>query len=276
MLRLVFLVGAALLTVFYYYFFGAGPTASDLMDDLEWWRPWGTLMRDLHFHALAEMARAGFPSAWVPILLGYLPPVALCAAGWRIMRGALGRAALVFFALTMCSFVYYGLRGETIWRFLEWRFALVFGAFCAVVTAIAFAPSLFGETLDRSRALAAAGAAAAVAGIFLLSTEVTGTNTDMAFNVSPWPFITLIGFLLAGALIAALHVASGTGVFLRARVPGAGGVALGLFAAGCVGWIAGMSAFSAPGLRAVTALLALVVTGLAMLRTGREPDHGSR
>ena len=68
MLRLVFLVSAALLTVFYYYFFGAGPTASDYMDDLAWWQPWGTLMRDLHFASLAQMARAGFPQAWVPIL----------------------------------------------------------------------------------------------------------------------------------------------------------------------------------------------------------------
>src|SRR5262245_28933703 len=199
MSRLVFLVGAVALTVFYYYFFGAGPTASDLMDDLEWWRPWGTLMRDLHFASLAQMARAGFPQAWVPILVGFAPPIALCAVGWSFMRGALGRAALFFFALLMCSFVYYGLRGETIWRFLEWRFALVFGAFCGVVTALLFAPSLFGGALARSRAGAAALAAAAVLAIFLLSTEVTGTNTDMAYNVSTAQFRTLTGLLPAGS-----------------------------------------------------------------------------
>lgn len=276
MLRLVFLVSAALLTVFYYYFFGAGPTASDYMDDLAWWQPWGTLMRDLHFATLAQMARAGFPQAWVPILLGCVPAIAVSAAGWRAMHGALGRAAMFFFGLTMCSFVYYGLHGETIWRFLEWRFALVFGAFCAVVTALMFAPSLFGGALDRSRALAAALAFAAVAAIFLLSTEVTGTNTDMAYNVSPWPFITLVGFLLAGALIAALHIASGTGVWLRTRFAGPGGVALGITAAAIVGWIAGASVFSASGLRVITALLAMVVTGIRMLRTRGEPDHGAR
>ena len=125
------------------------------------------------------------------------------------MRGALGRAALFFFAVMMCSFVYYGLRLETIWRFLEWRFALVFGAFTAVITALLFAPSLFDAALARSRALAAALALAASAGIFLLMTEVTGTDLQMAYNVSPWPFITLVGFLFLGALIASLHLASG-------------------------------------------------------------------
>jgi hypothetical protein len=276
MLRVVLLVSAALLTVFYYYFFGAGPTASDYMDDLEWWRPWGTLMRDLHFATLAQMARAGFPQAWVPILVGFAPAIALCAGGWRVMRGALGRALLFFFALLMCSFVYYGLRGETIWRFLEWRFALVFGAFCAVVTALLFSPSLFGGALARSRALAAGLALAAVAVIFLLSTEVTGTNTDMAYNVSPWPFITLIGFLLLGALIAALHVASGAGIWLRTRVRGAAGVALGLFAAAAVGAVAGASVFSAAGMRVNVALLAIVVTAVLMFRTRGEPDRGAR
>jgi hypothetical protein len=276
MSRLLFLVSAGALTVFYYYFFGAGPTASDYMDDLEWWRPWGTLMRDLHFAGLAQMARAGFPQAWVPILLGFAPALALCAAGWRVMRGALGRALLFFFAVMMCSFVYYGLRLETIWRFLEWRFALVFGAFTAVITALLFAPSLFDAALARSRVLAAALALAAVAGIFLLSTEVTGTDLEMAYNVSPWPFITLIGFLFLGALIASLHLASGAAVWLQARLGRGVGIALGLVTAAVVGWLAGRSAFGAPGLRVVTALLAIAVTGALIFRTRRDADRGAR
>ena len=276
MLRFVFLVSAALLTVFYYYFFGAGPTASDYMGDLEWWQPWGTLMRDLHFASLAQMARAGFPQAWVPILVGWAPAIALCAAGWRSMRGAPGRAALFFFAMLMCSFVYYGLRLESIWRFLEWRFPLVFGAFTAVVTGLLFAPSLFDAALRSSRALAALLALAAVTGIFLLSTEVTGTDLSMAYNVSPWPFLTLIGFLFLGALITSLHVASGAGVWLRSRVVGAAGVALGLVAAALVGWFAGSSAFGAAGLRTVTALLALATTAVVMLRVRGDTDGGAR
>jgi hypothetical protein len=276
MLRLAFVVSAALLTVFYYYFFGAGPTASDYMGDLEWWQPWGTLMRDLHFAGLAQMARAGFPQAWVPILVGWVPALALCGAGWRVMRGAPGRALLFFFAVLMCAFVYYGLRLETIWRFLEWRFALVFGAFTAVLTGLLFAPSLFDAAFTRSRALAAALALAAVAGIFLMTTEVTGTDLEMAYNVSPWPFITLIGFLFLGALITSLHLASGTGVWLRTRLSNAAGIALGLLTAAVVGWLAGRSVFGAAGLRVFTALLAVAVTGVLMLRTRGDADRGAR
>jgi len=275
MLRLVILVGAALLTVFYYYFFGAGPTASDYMGDLEWWQPWGTLMRDLHFASLAQMARAGFPQAWVPILVGWVPAIALCAGGWRAMRGAPGRALLFFFAVLACSFVYYGLRLESIWRFLEWRFPLVFGAFTAVITGLLFAPSLFDSALRVSRALGAGLALAAVLGIFFMSTEVTGTDLNMAYNVSPWPFITLIGFLFLGALVASLHLASGTGVWLRTRVAGAGGVALGLVAAALVGWLAGRSVFGAARLQVYTALLAVATTAVLLRRVRGDADGGA-
>jgi len=276
MLRLAYLVGAVALTVFYYYFFGAGPTPSEYIEDLEWWRPWGTVMHWPALMDLAQMARAGFPQAWVPILLGWLPPLAVAAVGWRIMRGAPGRALLVFLTFLMMSFVYYGLRAEQVWLFFQWRFVAVSASFAAIVTGILFAGSLLDETLRRSRALAAIAVLAAVAGIFLLSTEVTGTNSQMQFNVSPWPIVTLFGFLLAGAAIAALHAAAGAALWIRSRVPGALGVILGLAVAALVAAVAGVYVFTAPPGRFTLALLAVFVAGIRIAFASRSPEGAAR
>ncbi|HTO51810.1 MAG TPA: hypothetical protein VMR50_00370 [Myxococcota bacterium] len=276
MLRFAYLVGVLGLAVFYYYFFGAGPTPSEYIEDLEWWRPWGTAMHWPVLMGLAQMARAGLPQALEPILLGWLPPLLVAGVGWRVLRSALGRALLVFLTLLMLVFVYYGLRAEQVWRFFEWRFIAVAASFCAVVTAIAFAATLLDETLRRSRALALVATLAALAGIFLLSTEVTGTNSTMQFNISPWPIITLFGFLLAGATIAALHAASGAALFVSARMPGALGVGLGLFAAAAVSALAGWFIFSSPRALAPLVVLGLVVAGVRLLLGRRAPQSAAR
>ncbi|HTO71568.1 MAG TPA: hypothetical protein VMR31_17035 [Myxococcota bacterium] len=279
MLRRAYLGGVAALAAFYYFFFGAGPTPSEYVDDLEWWRPWGTALHWPPLMGLAEMARAGFPRAWLPLLLGCAPPLLLGALGWRLMKGVLERAWLVFLVFLMCVFVYYGLRAEQVWRFLEWRFAAVSASFCAIITAFLFAPRLFEGALHASRALAALLAAIAVAGIFLLSTEVTGTNSAMQFNISVWPVITLFGFLLFGASIAVLHASLGAAAWLRGRVPRWPGALLGVAAAAIVAAIAGRFVFDAPGGRFVLVVLALLLAAagaaVAAFRGRREPENAS-
>ena len=272
MLRRSYLALIAALSVFYYFFFGAGPSPSEYVEDLPWWRPWGTALHWPPLMGLAEMARAGFPRAWVPILLGCAPPLALALLGWRVLRSALGRALLVFLCAMMCVFVYYGLRAEQVWRFFEWRFAAVSASFCAVVVAIAFAPQLFEQARRLSRPLAWALALAAGAVIFLLSTEVTGTSSSMPFNISPWPIVTLFGFLLAGAQIAALVAATGAASWVRTRVAGrATGALGGVAAAALVAAAAGWFIFSTAGGRVVLVLLALVFAAAGALRRG-EPE----
>ncbi len=275
MLRLAYLVGVIALTVFYYYFFGAGPTPSEYVEDLEWWRPWGTIMSDPRLLELAQLARAGFPKAWVPILLAWAPPLAALGIGWRIMRGSLGRAALVFLTFLMLVFVYYGMRAEPVWRFFEWRFVAVAASFGAILTAFLFSASLLDETLKRSRALAVLFFAAAIAGIFVLSTEVTGTNSEMQFNISPWPIVTLFGFLLAGATIASLHAAAGAAALVRARLPSWG--VIGALAAALVVALLGLTfVFSAWQPRLFFAAIALVFAMIQVSGAARAPEAGGR
>ena len=79
----------------------------------------------------------------------------------------------------------------------------------------------------RSRAVQALAVLALAAAVYFLSTEVTGTNPFLEWNLSPWPVITLYGFLLFGLLFGVIHLAAGLGLAARERLGGAPGLAAG-------------------------------------------------
>jgi hypothetical protein len=275
MIRLLFLAGATALAVAYYFGFGAGPSASEYLEDLEWWRPWGSVVRWLPFASLTQTARASFPEALATLGLFWAPPIALFAAALALFpKNAAARAYVFFLALLMCVFVWYGYRAEQVWRFFEWRFAAVSAAFAAVTTLIAFAPSLLDGLARRSRALAVIGVATATAAIFVLSTEITGTNSEMPFNISPWPIVTLVGFLLVGATIAAAQTAGGAAVWLQRSIGGSVGFIVGLAIAALLGLGAGWLIFSAPRGWLTVATVALVFALPCMLFAPRDPAAG--
>ncbi len=272
MIRLAYLAGATALAVVYYFAFGAGPSASEYLDDLEWWRPWGSAVRWLPRVDLTARARAGLPHALARLGLCWGPPLALFLAGLALFRNsAVARTYLFFLALAMCVFVWYGYRAEQVWRFFEWRFAAVATAFAAIVSVSLFSPSLLRGLVRRSRVLAFLVIAAAAAAIFVLTTEVTGTNSEMPFNVSPWPIVTLVGFLLVGATIAAGHASGGAAVWLQKRVGGLRGFALGLALAVLVGLVGGWLIFSAPGGWVAVAFIASLYALVCMVFAARDP-----
>jgi len=276
MLRVAYLVGLVALTVFYHFFFGAGPSPSEFVDDLEWWRPWGTFMHAPSLIGLAQMARAGGWQTAEVIVGAWLPLLAYATLGWNLFRRALPRAVIAFLTALAMLFVYYGLRAEDIWRFLDWRFVPVAAAVCGVVIAIAFSASLLDETLRRSRALALLFVLAAGLTILLLTTDVTGTNSQIALNVSPWPILTLVGFLLVGAVLAVLHAASGAALWLHARLSDGLRTPVALAAAAAVGGLGSAFVFEAPRARVGVALAALLVAWLRIALAGRAPDRESR
>jgi hypothetical protein len=83
-----------------------------------------------------------------------------------------------------------------------------------------FLPSLLASTLRQAPAPRALLLAGAVLSIYLLSTEITGWEPSLQANLSPWPIMTLFGFLLVGFMIASLHVAAGLGTWLGERTAG--------------------------------------------------------
>jgi hypothetical protein len=243
-LRVLYLFVLVAALVGYYETFGPGPGRSELIEDLEWWRPWGFAER---WDSLGELAEGGPPGSLIPLAAFALPPVALLAAGTLLFRGALMRALVWIAALTMGVFLYYGYQSPGVWRFFAWRFPSVALSFTAIVGLILFAPSLLRRILRVSLVLTALALALAFAGIFLLSTEITGTNPWMRFNISPWPVVSLFGLLLVGSWLAAVHGAAGVGSWLATRLGGMGGIALGTLAAAAVGGALSFAIFDSPG-----------------------------
>ena len=236
MIRILYLTIAVVLAVFYYYFVGAGPGPSELPEDLEWWRPQGWLLRWDAMLQLAELADAEGPERLIPVYLFWIPPAALLASGLYLFKAALARSFVVWLSLMLAAIAYYGIEAARVWRFFEWRFTAVSASLIAIITACLFAPSLLRALLRIPRAITAVLLLGLFAGIFLLQTEITGTDANMRFNISPWPVITVFGMLYFGYTIAAFHLAAGAGLWLASRRPGALGAAGGaVLAAGLAG-----------------------------------------
>ena len=253
MVRILYVAAALVLAVFYYYFLGAGPGPSELPEDLEWWRPKGWLMRWDLMLGMAEMADGEGASSLAPVLLFCIPPLAMLVTGLYLFRAALARTIVVWLSVMLCVVTYYGVSAERVWRFFEWRFVAVAASFVAILASALFAPSLLRSLLRIPRTIAALLLLALFAGIFVLQTEITGTNPDMRFNISPWPVITVFGMLFTGYMLAAFHLSAGAGLWLSSKLPGAGGVAAGaVVAAGLAALGAGLIFTEPPVSRLVT------------------------
>jgi hypothetical protein len=114
-------------------------------------------------------------------------------------------------------------------------------------------------------------------GVFLLSTEITGTREGAPLNLTPWPAIPIFGFLLFGYGLAGLHVAAGAGSWLADRLSGSAGRWGGLVVAALLGGTLGF--FFVKDSRAILSLglaLGAVLYALALLfGTGARADGAS-
>jgi hypothetical protein len=239
--RILFLAALLGVAALYYYGLGPGPTPSERSMELPWWRPAGWAQQ-LDWEALAPLqaigddygvARHEGRMEWrglIPFGLFALPVVLLTALGFRLFRSIWVRVPLAALALTLCAFVYYGWLDPETWRDYTWRWPIALFVTSLYLSAFAFAPAIAAR-VARSRALQATLALGFAASIYLLSTEVTGTNPFLEWNLSPWPVITLYGFLLFGLLLGVVHLAAGLGLAVRGRVGGSAGLALGVVVA---------------------------------------------
>jgi len=260
MARFALVAGLLLLAAVYYYFIGYGPTASEIYDDREWWQPRGWIHQIALFSSLSDMARSREPRQWLPVLLFSLPALAGVWAGLRLFKGAVMRAVVMFLCATIMAMVYYGAIRDGVWRFFEWRFILVIASFLGAMVTMCYAPSLLRSLNRAPRLVTALVLGAVFAGVFVLNTEVTGTNTDMRFNISPWPVVTVFAMLILGLAVSALHLGAGAALWVRGTLaPGAASVVAGLAAALVIGGLGAFIPFAArasnvPGLGLIVAL----------------------
>jgi hypothetical protein len=245
MRRLVYLLVLAGMLVGYFEVLGPGPSPSEYVEDLEWWRPWGFAHTWPALAGLERLAEAGWAGALVGLF--WLPPVAMLVWGLMLFRSAVLRILFSTSFFLLLIIPWYGYMAERVWRFFEWRSLAVAAAFAGVTAAALFAPSLLRGALVRSRVWAAVALALVFAGVFLLTTEVTGTDSSMRLNISPWPVVTLFGLLLIGSALASFHVASGLGAWLAARLGGARGLGAGAAAAGVLAAALTWATLTAPG-----------------------------
>jgi hypothetical protein len=158
----------------------------------------------------------------------------LTALGFRLFPSAVARVLLSAVALTLLAFTYYGWLDVETWRDYTWRWPIALFATSLYLSAFAFAPALVRAAAGRSRAVQALAVLVLAASVYFLSTEVTGTNPFLEWNLSPWPVITLYGFLLFGLLFGVIHLAAGLGLAARERLGGAPGLAAGVGGAAIV------------------------------------------
>ncbi len=275
MARVLWAAGFTLLALAYYLCFGPAPTPPEAAS-AAWYAPRGLLVRSAMLAGLRELARDETGALrLVPVLLFSVPPLALLLAGRKLAKGALAQAVGTGLALTSIALVYYGYLADGVWRFFEWRWPAVTLCTSLVIASLLYAPSLLRAALGRPPLQRVALLAAPFALAALLFTEITGTNPDLTANLSPWPLLTLVGFLLVGRLLGLVHLAAGAGEWLSSRFGGAIGTAASALAAALVAVVAAplalANAFSSgAGLLVISAALAAVYA-LVARRRARDP-----
>ena len=268
--RILLLAVFAALAVFYYSFFGPAPSPSEL-GDLPWWRPRGWVTRWSSLSSLRDLARGTGASRFVPVLLACLPPLLLTVGGFRLFKHRPLRVLLLATCLTLCSFALYGYLIPGIWTNFSWHWPATSTSMALLLACIALAPSLVEASRTLPLIARAGTGLAAVAVAYLLSTEITGTNPELFYNTSPWPALTLFGLLLFGYIFAGLHASAAVGVWLRGRLGGARGSAVGILAAALCGAATSYGVFQSPSSGQSLALAAVAALYARRAGRAREP-----
>ena len=278
--RLAYLVLFLGVAVFYYEFLGAGATPSERAQHVDWWKPAGWA-RSLDWTALEPLQQIGDetvqarhegrfePRSLVPLAVFALPVAGATALGFVMFVGAAIRAGLLALGLTLSAFSYYGWLDVETWQDYGWRWPAVLLTTSAYLAIFALAPALVAAVRRRSWPLQAVAVAAFVIPIWLLSIEVTGTNPSLQWNLSPWPTVTLYGFLLFGLGLGVIHVASGAGLLVRGKRDGAASLALGALAAAIVAIALHRIPFEQTTVQRLVALAA--PAAIVVVLAGRKP-----
>lgn len=266
----------------YYYFLGAAPTPSEKPETIAWWRPAGLALHGgweplAPLRAIAaDVEKARHEGRWeprglIPLALFCLPPIAMTALGFALFQSCVWRVALLALGLTLCAFSYYGLLSADTWQDFGWRWPAVLVSTSFYVALFLLAPAVTRAIRARSTALQALGLTAFAGSIYFLSTEVTGTNPSLDWNLSPWPTLTLFGFLLFGLVLGVIQLAAGVGILASGRATGVTRVACAVLVAAAAASLMRWIPFTTPR-AAQIALLAAPAAALAALAGRRREE----
>lgn len=213
-------VGLALLT-----YLGLGPRPKARA----WWEPSGSLARTLGETSLAPLVEE------TPLALGGfgLAAVALAAAVFATTRSALARFLAVSAALATLSFVFYALEARFVWSFFRWRWSASLALVALAVGAAATAPLLAASWLRLGWRARLACYLPIFLAVLAFERNVTGTDQNLRFAISPWPFVQIFGLEVVAACLGALALGVGLGLAAATRARRGGGVAFWVLGAAC-------------------------------------------
>lgn len=283
--RILYVVAFLALAVLSYEFLGAAPTPSEKPETIAWWRPMGlALQLDSEWleplqKIAASVEQARHEGRWeprglIPFTLSALPPLLMTVLGFVLFRSAAARVLVLGLGLTLCAFGYYGWLDPGTWQDYSWRWPAVLLSTSLFLSVFVLAPALVAQLRARAAVLQAVAATVFASSIYFLSIEVTGTNPSLQWNLSPWPTITLYGFLLLGLLLGVVYLAAGVGLLVRGSALGAPRALLAAaLAAGIAFALHGIAFTTAGPLQiAVLAVPAALLAGWAGRRAApREP-----
>ncbi len=273
MLRTIYFTVFVVLAGVYYYAFGPAATPSEAAMGLPWWQPRGWAKTSPGLSAFLELARTPDQLLWIPIAIFCTPIAALMSVGYALFRSTVSRSLLLALALTTSVLVAWGFIADgAVWRFFGWRFPVTATCLSVMVSLWVYAPSLLGKLLAPSRRFAALILLLCFVSIFLLSTEITGTNVELPLNLSPWPVLTVFGLLFFGFALSAIHLAGGIGIMLWSMTRNHSGIAFGVLSSLFLGIGFAYLFFEEPaaGLTLAAGVLCAVITGITI---GRSFNH---
>jgi MFS family permease len=176
-------------------YYGIGPYPSQI--EVPFWQPRGFLRDSTLMASFDEQPLSG-------VAAGVLPALILAAGACALARSALVRTAAVWAVLACAFFLSYGLQASRIWEFFGWRAGAVMALMSLVLAAALLAPWLAGSWLRLRWPLRLAVYLPILAAVVVTARNATGTNPKLAFNISPWPIVTVFGFDGLASLIAGI------------------------------------------------------------------------
>ena len=143
--------------------------------------------------------------------------LAITAAVLLATRSAVARFLAVTQLVGVALVVTFGVGSTLAWTFFHWRWSMSLALLAVVVAAVLTAPVL-AEAWRRLPVWARVATYLPVFGaVVAYERNVTGTDPDLSFALSPWPVVQILGLELVGSFVSAVWLGTAGGLAILGR-----------------------------------------------------------
>lgn len=184
---------------------------------LHWWSPRGFL-----WQALAGSAYSDWLSDLrIGMAVFVTPALILALACFTTTRSAVLRTCAVSAAAATALFAFYALSSNVsrfAWNLFHWRGSATLLALGCVVGVCLVAPWLAARWLKLRWGARLAIYLPVFFAVVAVERNVTGTNSELVFAISPWPVVPVFGLEVLASTLAAQAAGVSLGLLGLARV----------------------------------------------------------